>query len=140
MSMCGYGFILTTKQKDLLHVEPKQRYREGSEEEKENGSLQTEAKEGELLGSKGLAADGLHADGEAGEDGVAGNVGEADGEGAAGEGELAEAAEEEHGDHRTAVEKKAGENHGKSNFGYGNEFLESIREAMGFLGFQEFWD
>lgn len=31
------------------------------------------------MGPEGLAADGLHSGGEAGEDGVAGDVGEADG-------------------------------------------------------------
>lgn len=45
-----------------------------------------------FVGTEGLAANGLHAGGEAGEDGVAGDVGEAYGEGAAGERESAEAA------------------------------------------------
>lgn len=61
------------------------------------------AKEGELLGSQGLAANGLHANGEAEENGVVHDVGAADGEGVAGKGELTEAAEEEHGDERVGV-------------------------------------
>lgn len=53
-----------------------------------------------------MAADWIHAYSEAGEDGVASNVGEADGEGATSEREWAEVAEEEHGDDGAGVEQK----------------------------------
>ncbi|KAF7813247.1 hypothetical protein G2W53_034223 [Senna tora] len=117
-------------EKDLLHVEPKQRDGYGGEEEEEDGSLQAESKKGEFLGSEGLSTDGFHADGEAGEDRVAGNVGESDGQGAAGEGELAEAAEEEHGDHGAAIEKETSEDHRESYVGDGDEFMEGLGEMV----------
>lgn len=60
LSLCGYGLILATKEENLLHIEPKKCYGEGSEKKKENGSLQAEAKEGESFGTKGLATNWFH--------------------------------------------------------------------------------
>uniref|UniRef100_A0A5K1GXI9 Uncharacterized protein n=1 Tax=Nymphaea colorata TaxID=210225 RepID=A0A5K1GXI9_9MAGN len=60
-----------------------------------------------FLGSERLAADGLHPHCQAGDDGVAGDVGEADGERTAREFHLAERAQEEHGDHGSGVEEQA---------------------------------
>ncbi|KAF7819756.1 hypothetical protein G2W53_025211 [Senna tora] len=50
------------------------------------------------VGSEGLGAEWLHPQSETGEKGVAGDVGEGDGEGAGGELEVTQVAQEEHGD------------------------------------------
>lgn len=70
-----------------------------------------------------MTADGFHTHGEARENGVASDVGKADGEGAASERELAETAEEEHGDERAGVKEEAGEDHGEGDLVNGEGFL-----------------
>lgn len=62
------------------------------------------SQEGEFFSTKGLAANGLHAHGQARQDRVPGDVSEGQGEGPTGQGEVAEAAEEKHGDHGPGVE------------------------------------
>jgi len=72
-----------------------------------------------FFGTEGLATNGLHSRGEAGENGVAADVGEGEGKGAAGQGEFVEAAEEEHGDHGAGVEQEVCEYHWESYVGNG---------------------
>lgn len=69
---------------ERVKVEPKEGNGEGGKEEEEDGAVEGEAKEGEVARTEGLRAERLDAGGEAGEDRVAGDVGEADGQGAAG--------------------------------------------------------
>jgi hypothetical protein len=92
-------------------VRPEEGDGHGEREEEEHHPLHGGADEREVLGAHGLAAHRLHAHGEAGQDGVARDVGEADGEGPAGEGELAETAKEEHRDHRPDVEYETRHDH-----------------------------
>ena len=66
--------------------------------------MKGEAKKVVSFGSESLSTNRFHSHGKAGENGVAGDVCKADGKRTTGEGELAEAAEEEHRDHGTGVE------------------------------------
>ena len=81
-----------------------------------------------------MSADGFHADGEARENGVAGDVGKAESEGSAGERELAKAAEEEHGNEGAGVEEKAGEDHGEGDLGNG----KGLSKGQGEMGINLF--
>ena len=65
--------------------------------------MEGEAKKFALFSTMSLTTNGFHSHGEAGEDGVAGDVGEADGEGAAGERKLAETAKKKHRDQRAGI-------------------------------------
>lgn len=91
--------VLAEPRENGLHVEPEDRDGDADEEEEAEGFLVSLAQDGPSPGSEGLAADGVHPDGKAFEDGVAGDVAEAEGQRAPSELHLAQVAQEEHGDH-----------------------------------------
>jgi hypothetical protein len=67
---------------------------------------------------------GVHAGGETGEHGVAGDVGEAEREGASGEGQAAEPAEEEHGHEGPHVHEQPRADHGHGEAQDGRDDLD----------------
>ncbi|PUZ71611.1 hypothetical protein GQ55_2G327400 [Panicum hallii var. hallii] len=97
--------VLPRGDEDPVHGHPEHADGHGRGEEQQDGAAERGAEEVRAPGPEGLAADGVHPAGEAGEDGVPGDVGEAEREGAAGEGQLAEAAEEHHGHEGAHVEQ-----------------------------------
>lgn len=97
----GHGcdiWVLAEVQEDGGHAEPEQRNGQRRNDEEDDGAVKGQREELWTLGSEGLGTERLHAQGQAGEDRVAGDVGEGDGQRPGGELEVPEAAEEEHGD------------------------------------------
>ena len=90
--------LLAEAQQDGVDARPEERDGDGGGEEHERGPEQRPAQEGDVPRAVRLAADGLHGAAEAGEDGEAGDVGEAVAERAGGQLEVAEAAQEGGGD------------------------------------------
>jgi hypothetical protein len=83
----------------------------GRRDEQQHRPLRGDSEEREVARAECLAAYGLHAHGEAGEHGVPRDVGKADGERPASEGQPAEATEEEHRDHGAEVQQEARQDH-----------------------------
>lgn len=107
--------VLVQSEHDGLEVEPEESDGERDAEEHEDGAVEGEGDEGEVVGAESLAAHGLHAHGEAGEDRVSGDVGEADGEGAASELGAAEAAHAYDGDEAAEVAYEVDGHDGEAN-------------------------
>ncbi|RCV12591.1 hypothetical protein SETIT_2G281200v2 [Setaria italica] len=97
--------VLARGDEDPVHGRPEHADGHGRGEEQQRRAAERGAEQVRAPGPERLAADGVHPAGEAGEDGVAGDVGEAEREGAAGEGQLAEATEEHHGNQGAHVEE-----------------------------------
>ncbi|CAL5063278.1 unnamed protein product [Urochloa decumbens] len=103
--------VLPRGHEDPVHGEPEHADGQRRREEEQRRAPERGAEEVGAPGAERLAAHGVHPAGEAGEDGVAGDVGEAESEGAAGERKLAEPAEEHHGHKGAHVEQDPGADH-----------------------------
>lgn len=90
--------LLSEPEEDGVHVQPQEGDGDGRAQQQDGGHHQRLAEELPVAGAVRLPADGVHGGAEAGEDGEAGDIGEAEAEGAGGELEVAEAAEEGGGD------------------------------------------
>jgi hypothetical protein len=99
----GDGGVLAERDEDGADVEPEQRDGQRGEEEQQHGALEGEGEEVVVAGAEGLRAERLEPGREAEEHAVARDVGEPDGERAAGEVQRAQAAEAEHGHQRAQV-------------------------------------
>jgi len=80
-------------------------------EEQQHGAVQRQRQQLAAARAEGLAADGLHAERQPREHRVAGDVGEAKRQGAAGQRQLAQAAQEEHGNESPGVHDQARDRH-----------------------------
>lgn len=126
----GQRRVLAEEEEDGADVEPEECDGEGGEEEEEDGAMERQAEEAVALRAEGLPAYGLHAHGEPREDGIAGDVGEPDGEGASGERQVAEATKKQHGDHGPGIEEQAGEDHRQGQAQNGLGFYKSQRYGI----------
>jgi len=97
------GGVLPERHQDGPHVEPQQRDGHGGEEEQQHGALDGQRQELVVPGPERLRAQRLQPRREAEQHAVARDVGEADGERAAGQVQRAQTAEAEHGHHRAQV-------------------------------------
>lgn len=95
----GDGTVLAEALEEGVDVEPEKGHGEGGEEEEDDGLEVGLGEDGPAAGPEGLATDRVHAGAEALHDGEAGDVGEAGGQGAAGQLRFVHVAEEEHGDY-----------------------------------------
>ena len=77
--------VLPEKEEDFGHVEPEESDGQRRGEEEEDGAVESEGQKLGLVGAEGLGAERFHAERKPGEDGVARDVGEGDGERAGGE-------------------------------------------------------
>ncbi|BAT09033.1 Os09g0524001 [Oryza sativa Japonica Group] len=103
--------VLAGGDEDAVHGHPERADGHGRRQEQHDGAPERGAEQVSPPRAERLAANRVHPAGEAGEDGVAGDVGEAERERAAGERELAEAAEEDHGHQGAQVQQDPGADH-----------------------------
>uniref|UniRef100_A0A804MBQ1 Uncharacterized protein n=1 Tax=Zea mays TaxID=4577 RepID=A0A804MBQ1_MAIZE len=88
--------VLAAEEEERPHVHPQATDGDGRRDEQQHRPLHGDSEEREVARAECLAAYGLHAHGEAGEHGIPRDVGKADGQRPASEGQTAETAEEEH--------------------------------------------